>query len=54
MITSLHLTKTECTSLVAQIGKIAKEKGLDVQNYECADCKKELAFNLKLKWVHIL
>lgn len=49
VISNVHLTKTECTSLATQVGKIAREKGLDVQNFECADCKKALVLNLKLK-----
>lgn len=49
VISNVHLTKTECTSLATQVGKIAREKGLDVQNYECADCKQTLALTLKLK-----
>lgn len=49
VISTIHLTKTECTSLAAQVGIIAREKGLDVQNYECADCKKELGLNFKIK-----
>lgn len=49
MISNVHLTKTECTSLATQVGKIAREKGLDVQNYECGDCKEALALNLNLK-----
>ncbi|KAJ8930045.1 hypothetical protein NQ314_017210 [Rhamnusium bicolor] len=47
MISNVFLTKTESTSLATQVGKIAREKGLDVQNYECADCKQPLSVTHK-------
>ncbi|CAG9759589.1 unnamed protein product [Ceutorhynchus assimilis] len=33
------LVRSESTSLTANLFKIALEKGLDAQNFECADCK---------------
>ncbi|CAG9816690.1 unnamed protein product [Phaedon cochleariae] len=47
IISSVHLAKSETTALAVQIGRIAREKGLDNQNYECADCKCILAITNK-------
>lgn len=48
-LSSIHLNKTESVALAAQIGKIAKEKGLDYQNFECAACKHPLGLSHKPK-----
>lgn len=48
-LTNVHLTKTESVALAAQIGKIAKEKGLDFQNFECASCRHPLGLSHKPK-----
>ncbi|CAG9855328.1 unnamed protein product [Phyllotreta striolata] len=36
-------------SLAMKIGKISREKGLDAQNYECAECKQPLGIDNKPK-----
>lgn len=48
-LSSVHLTKTESVALAAQIGKIAKEKGLDFHNFECAACRHPLGLSHKPK-----
>lgn len=46
---NIHLMKTETVVLATQIGRIAREKGLDVQNFECATCRHPLGLSHKLK-----
>lgn len=46
-ISNSSLLKTESMSLAAQVGKIATEKGLDVQNFECVGCKLPLSVTQK-------
>ncbi|XP_030756081.1 uncharacterized protein LOC115882273 [Sitophilus oryzae] len=41
-VSNLSPVKTESMSLAVQVGKIANEKGLDIQNFQCADCKQPL------------
>lgn len=36
-------------SLSLRVGNIAKEKGLDSQNYECTACKQRLGIERKSK-----
>lgn len=36
-------------SLAIYVGKIAKEKGMDTQNYECTACKEPLGIEHKSK-----
>lgn len=44
--TNHYFDKTKLASLLAQVGKLPQEKGLDNQNYECCDCKHPLGINL--------
>ncbi|CAG9828436.1 unnamed protein product [Diabrotica balteata] len=48
VITFNPATRPE-VSFALQVGKIAQEKGLDLQNYECADCRKSIALDTKPK-----
>lgn len=48
VLPNLNNIKNESRSLENQIGKIAREKGLDVQNYECSACKQQLVITNKL------
>lgn len=48
-LSSVHLTKTESVALAAQVGKIAREKGLDYQHFECAACRHPLGLSHKPK-----
>lgn len=48
-LSSVHLTRTESVALATQIGKIAREKGLDSQNFECAACRHPLGLSHKSK-----
>lgn len=48
-LSNVHLTKTESIALAAQIGRVAREKGLDFQNFECAGCRHPLGLSHKSK-----
>ncbi|XP_066158249.1 uncharacterized protein Plekhm1 [Euwallacea fornicatus] len=41
-ISNASLVRSESTSLSAQVYRIALERGLDMQNFECAGCKRSL------------
>nr|CAI5857796.1 unnamed protein product [Callosobruchus analis] len=44
-VTSTHIMKTSATSLAVQVGRIAREKGLNAQDYMCSECKAPLELN---------
>ncbi|VEN57735.1 unnamed protein product [Callosobruchus maculatus] len=44
-VTSTHIKKTTATSLAVQVGRIAREKGLNVQDYMCSECKQPFEIN---------
>ncbi|KAF2885712.1 hypothetical protein ILUMI_20485 [Ignelater luminosus] len=44
-----ELNQSESLPLAVHIGKIARERGLDYQNYECANCKEPLGLMPKPK-----
>lgn len=46
-ISNSSLMKSESMSLAVQVGKIATEKGLDTQNFECSGCKIPLSVTQK-------
>lgn len=50
-LSTVHLTSV---ALAAQIGTIAMERGLDVQNFECAGCKQPLGLGHKPKYARKL
>lgn len=45
-IKASYLDKAEFNVFLAQVGKLAQEKGLDNQNYECFGCKHPLGINV--------
>lgn len=45
-ISASSLDKQEVAQYLSQVGKLAQEKGLDNQNYECIGCKHPLGVNL--------
>lgn len=51
-IANISLNRSESVSMVAQIGKIAREKGLDCQEFECLSCKQPQGVTSKLKYVY--
>ncbi|XP_076261156.1 pleckstrin homology and RUN domain containing M1 [Rhynchophorus ferrugineus] len=51
-ITNLSPMKSEAMSLAVQLGKIANERGLDVQDFECAGCKQPLSIEHKPNVCH--
>ncbi|CAH1980518.1 unnamed protein product [Acanthoscelides obtectus] len=46
-VTSAHIMKTTANSLAVQVGRIAREKGLNAQDYMCSECKQLLEVNQK-------
>lgn len=38
--------------MAAQIGRIAKERGLDVQDFQCLSCQQQQGVTTKLKYVY--
>lgn len=45
-VNSMSIEKVKLSKLLAQVGKLPQEKGLDQQNYECCGCKHPLGINL--------
>lgn len=48
-LTNTDLSDTDAFPLTIHIGRIARERGLDFQNYECAGCKEPLGLTPKPK-----
>lgn len=44
---SSNLVLKQQESLAIQVGRLAKEKGLDAQNYQCNECKEVICFEIK-------